>query len=158
MKNDNILHTQKGQHLKNYNILYNQKDNIKEFKNDNIYTIKNDNILYTKYDNIQALKNNNIYSIKILISLTLKYILHIFCVSIYVIFYCYHEIYIMKNDNILHTQKGQHLKIITSYTIKKITSRNSKMITFTPLKMITSCTLNMIKSRPSKIITFKLEK
>jgi hypothetical protein len=25
---------------KNDNILYNQKDNIKEFKNDNIYTIK----------------------------------------------------------------------------------------------------------------------
>jgi hypothetical protein len=34
-------YTQKGQHLKNDNILYNQKDNIKEFKNDkNPYTWK----------------------------------------------------------------------------------------------------------------------
>ena len=36
--------------------------------------------------------------------------LYIFCVIIYVIIYCYHDIYIMKNDNILYTQKGQHLK------------------------------------------------
>ncbi len=30
--------------MKNYNILYNQKDNTKELKNDNIYTIENNNI------------------------------------------------------------------------------------------------------------------
>jgi hypothetical protein len=36
--------------------------------------------------------------------------LYIFCVIIYVIIYCYHDIYIMKNYNILYTQKGQHLK------------------------------------------------
>jgi hypothetical protein len=42
------LYTQKGQHLKNDNILYNQKDNTKELKNDNIYTIENDNIMYTQ--------------------------------------------------------------------------------------------------------------
>jgi hypothetical protein len=30
------------------NILYNQKNNFKEFKNDNIYTIENDNILNTQ--------------------------------------------------------------------------------------------------------------
>ncbi len=48
MKNDNILYTQKGQHLKTDNILYNQKNNTKELKNDNIYTIENDNILCTQ--------------------------------------------------------------------------------------------------------------
>jgi hypothetical protein len=36
--------------------------------------------------------------------------LYIFCVIIYVIIYCYYDIYIMKNDNILYTKKGQHLK------------------------------------------------
>jgi hypothetical protein len=67
------------------------------------------------------------------------FLLYIFFVIIYDIIYYYHDIYIMKNDNILYTQKWQHLKNYNISTIKKITSRNSKMITFTPLKMITSC-------------------
>ncbi len=58
--------------MKNDNILYNQKDNIKEFKNYNIYTIKmitsptleNDNIQAFKNDNIQAFKNDNFYTMK----------------------------------------------------------------------------------------------
>ena len=45
------------------------------------------------------------------------FLLYIFFVIIYDIIYYYHDIYIMKND--------------TSSTIKKITSRNSKIITFT---------------------------
>ncbi len=32
--------------------------------------------------------------------------MYIFCVIIYVIIYCYHDIYVMKNGNNLHTQKG----------------------------------------------------
>jgi hypothetical protein len=60
MKNDNILYTQKGQHVKNDNSLYNQKDNIKELKSDNIYTIKIITSPTLENDNIQAFKNDNI--------------------------------------------------------------------------------------------------
>jgi hypothetical protein len=59
MKNDNILYTQKGQHLKNDNILYNQKDNFKEFKNDNIYTIKMITSPTLENYNMQPFKNEN---------------------------------------------------------------------------------------------------
>jgi hypothetical protein len=52
-KKDNIL--------KNDNILYNQKYNIKEFKNDNIYTIKMITSPTLENDNIQAFSNDNIY-------------------------------------------------------------------------------------------------
>jgi hypothetical protein len=64
MKNDNILYTQKGQHLKNDDILYNQKDNFKEFKNYNIYTIKLITSPTLENDNIQPFKNYNTYSMK----------------------------------------------------------------------------------------------
>ncbi len=79
MKNDNILYTQKRQHIKNDNILYNQKDNFKEFKNDNIYTIKIITSPTLKNDNIQPFKNDNTYSMK------------------------NDNTYSMKNDNILYT-------------------------------------------------------
>ncbi len=47
--------------MKNDNILY-QKDNFKEFKNDNIYTIKMITSPTLENYNIQALKNDNIYT------------------------------------------------------------------------------------------------
>jgi hypothetical protein len=66
--------------MKNDNILYNQKYNFKEFKNDNIYTIKmitsnpSKMITFTPWkmitsstlenDNIQAFKSDNIHTMK----------------------------------------------------------------------------------------------
>ncbi len=73
-----------------------------------------------KTDNIQAFKNDNIYTMKT--SSTLE------------------------NDNIQEFKKGniysmKNWKMITSSTLEMITSRHSKMKTFTPYKMITSSTL-----------------
>ncbi len=48
--------------MKNDDILYNQKDNIKEFKNDKVYTIKMITSPTLENDNIQALKIDNIYT------------------------------------------------------------------------------------------------
>jgi hypothetical protein len=46
--------------MKNDNILYNQKDNVKEFKNDNIYIIKMMTSPTLENDNIYSTKNYNI--------------------------------------------------------------------------------------------------
>ncbi len=67
--------------------------------------------------------------------------LYIFCVIIYVIIYCYHDIYIMKNDNILYTQKGQQLKNDNILYNQKDNIKEFKNDNIYTIKMITSPTL-----------------
>jgi hypothetical protein len=63
--------------------------------------------------------------------------LYIFCVIIY----CYHDIYIMKNYNILYTQKGQHLKNDNILYNQKDDIKEFKNYNIYTIKMITSPTL-----------------
>ncbi len=67
--------------------------------------------------------------------------LYMICVIIYVIIYCYHDIYIMKNDNILYTQKGQHLKNYNILYNQKDNIKEFKNDNIYTIKMIASPTL-----------------
>ncbi len=93
----------------------------------------------------------------------------LFCVIIYVIIYCYHDIYIMKNYNILYNQKNDikefkndsiyTIKIITSPTLENDNIQALKMITFITWKMITSSTLendNIQAFKNENIYTWKM--